>query len=182
MEEVYNENQLFDISDCEIKFIEIMSTEWKNSMALKPKLRTYALFKDSIKTEQYVKNNISRSKRSIFAQFRLGILPLMIETGRFKNVKDEVSGMFRKMKIEERLCKLCGMNLVEDELHFLLDCKIYDSLRKELFKQISLNGSNELLFTSKIQTFTHLINEYWKYTINYIYDAWNLRKTLLYNI
>ena len=30
---------------------------------------------------------------------------------------------------EERLCKLCASNVIEDEYHFLLCCEFYDDLR-----------------------------------------------------
>ncbi len=42
------------------------------------------------------------------AQFRIGILPLHIETGRF-----------RDNKINERVCLLCNSGVVENELYFL---------------------------------------------------------------
>ena len=35
--------------------------------------------------ENYIKYNLSSSERSAMAQFRFGILPLNIETGRFRN-------------------------------------------------------------------------------------------------
>ena len=44
----------------------------------------------------------------------------MIEVGRHKN-----------LKIHERICQVCKRN-VEDEIHFLLICKLYDEMRKPL--------------------------------------------------
>ena len=82
--------------------------QWKLSVASEPKLRTYALFKINLKTELYVSLLIPKCKRSIFCQFRSGILPLATETGRYRNVP-----------ADERLCEICNLNLVEDEIHFL---------------------------------------------------------------
>ena len=48
-----------------------------------PKLRTYVLFKLSFETEKYLTINLTRSEGSVMAQFRCGVLPLSIETGRF---------------------------------------------------------------------------------------------------
>ncbi len=64
-------------------------------------------FKDNIYTEKYVQYCSFRKRRSLLTQFRLGILPLHIETGRFRN-----------MKPEERLCFICNTNVIEDEQHF----------------------------------------------------------------
>ena len=50
---------------------------------------------------------MSRQTRSLFDQFRHGILPLKIETGRFKN-----------LYIEERICELCELEVVESEYIF----------------------------------------------------------------
>ena len=60
-----------------------------------PKLRTYVTFTTSYTVEKYVLFNLNRSERSILAQFRCGILPLRIETGRYVGEKPE-----------ERLCKV----------------------------------------------------------------------------
>ena len=61
-----------------------------------------------------------RSHRSLLAQLRSGILPLRLETGRFQNIRDENTGHFQKLKVEERVCTLCNLNCIEDEIHFVL--------------------------------------------------------------
>ena len=52
-----------------------------------------------------------KMKHSILCQYRTGKLPLCIETGRYIGEK-----------VEQRLCKLCTAEAVEDKLHFLLHC------------------------------------------------------------
>ena len=99
--------------------------QWKLSVASKPKLRTYALFKKNLKTELYVSLSIPKCKRSIFCQFRSGILPLAIETGRYRNVP-----------ADERLCEICNLNQVEDEIHFLCFCPRYQESRTELYQNV----------------------------------------------
>ena len=61
--------------------------KWRNTVQSKPKLRTYNQIKDSFETEEYVKYINNRRERSILAQFRCGILPLELETGRYRNIK-----------------------------------------------------------------------------------------------
>ena len=48
----------------------------------------------------------------------LGILLKEIETGRYKSVP-----------IDNRICKLCNLNLVEDEKHILFTCTLYNDIR-----------------------------------------------------
>jgi hypothetical protein len=55
----------------------------------------------------------------------------MIEIGRYKN-----------LETEERLCKLCITQKIEDEYHFLIHCPIYNSSRKICYQKISELCSN----------------------------------------
>ena len=64
-------------------------------------------------------HNISRGERSVLAQLRLGILPINIEIGRYKN-----------QPINERLCPFCP-DQIEDEFHFLFVCVNNELLRKD---------------------------------------------------
>ena len=87
-------------------------------------------------TEDYVSSYLSRYQRSLIALLRLGILPLYIETGRFKNIKDEKTGLIRKTRPNERLCTLCDSKTIEDEIHFVCQCKKYEIYHKELYVYI----------------------------------------------
>ena len=80
--------------------------------------RYFKTTKAEYKCENYVSMNLSRSIRSYIAQIRCGVLPLHIETGRYRN-----------LKVEERLCKVCDLKTVENELHFVFDCPTYSQLR-----------------------------------------------------
>ena len=55
------------------------------------------------------------------AQFRLGILPIKIETGCFKNIP-----------ADQRFCETCTPE-IENEKHVLLKCTIYEMQRDTLF-------------------------------------------------
>ena len=100
----------------------------------KPKLRTYVEMKECFKTEEYVKYINNRKERSIMAQFRCGILPLEIETGRYRNIV-----------AEERFCFYCN-NVVESEAHFALICPLYNEARDLFINEIgvSCNGFRNL--------------------------------------
>ena len=76
------------------------------------------LFKFCFECEPYNCAYLSRNKRSIFAQLRMGILPLRVETGRFQNTD-----------LVDRICIYCDSQKIEDKFHFLFQCSHYDHLR-----------------------------------------------------
>ena len=97
------------------------------------KLRTYRLYKSTFKTETYVKLNMRRDQRRIRSKFRICNLPLAIETGRYTKPKTP---------LQDRICKFCSMNSIEDETHFLIDCNLYNDLRYDLFESASILNEN----------------------------------------
>ena len=101
---------------------ERMSIKWSDSCVNMSKLDLYKQIKNTFGAERYLTLNIDRYEKSLLSQLRYGILPLRIETGRFVN-EDRC----------ERLCKLCNSGNIEDQIHFLFHCKLYDVQREELF-------------------------------------------------
>ena len=94
------------------------------------KLRTYRTYKTELHVEPYLLLNVSKLQRRSLAKLRLGVLPLAIETGRHSRPITP---------LDQRLCKLCNMNTVESELHFLVQCPLYEDQRVYIF-----NGALEL--------------------------------------
>ena len=64
-----------------------------------------------------------KSRRRILAKLRGGTAPLKMETGRWGGLKRE-----------ERLCKQCKLEEVEDEDHFLLRCEGWTQEREVMTK------------------------------------------------
>ena len=95
------------------------------------KLRLYRLYKERLEAENYVIVNMPRYQRQILARFRSGTLPLFVETGRYQNIA-----------LEDRICKFCDQNKVEDECHALLECDLYKDLRHDLLKLMVENDDN----------------------------------------
>ena len=87
------------------------------------KLRLYKTFKQDFKVETYCTSVFNRSHRGAFAKFRSGTAPTAIETGRYKG-----------LNVMERKCFNCQES-VEDEVHVLLHCPQYTSLRNKLFSK-----------------------------------------------
>ena len=101
MIELYNNKMTFNIDDVTDRCRVIMTTEWQNELQTKPKLRTYKILKNCLTVEPYVRYHVPKWRRSICAQFRMGILSLHIETGRYKTVSNKET-----IKLTElELCK-----------------------------------------------------------------------------
>lgn len=86
------------------------------------KLRVYKLFKSDYIAEQYCKIVLPPRHRSAFCKFRLGVAPIRIETGRYEGLPEE-----------SRICSFCDINTIENELHVILYCPIYNDIRQVLF-------------------------------------------------
>ena len=62
-----------------------------------------------------------------------GCLPLAVETGRHR---------IPKVPLNQRTCKICNQNCIEDEFHFIIECITLQGLREQLFLSISLHDAS----------------------------------------
>lgn len=90
------------------------------------KLRTFKTFKNNYKMENYINMKLDKQMIFNFARLRISNHSLEIETGRYK-----------KKTLEQRLCKICNDDLIEDEMHFLMTCTAYRSERTEVFEKLN---------------------------------------------
>src|SRR6185295_19084578 len=97
------------------------------------KLRTYRRLKDRLVLEDYVVE-LDGGKRRYLTMLRGGTNNLRIETGRWKKEREE-----------ERVCRVCMGEEVEDEKHFLLRCPMYARERANMFKKIREECDLELV-------------------------------------
>lgn len=179
MQNVYNTKGIFNNIIVELKVKELMFNEWQEDVHNKPKLRTYCIFKDLFVTEPYVLYCVPKYLRSIFAQIRLGILPLHVETGRFTNVFNQETGLFRKKTLEERTCNICNSGQVEDEKHFLFYCEGYQ-YERESFLAICTDKIENFGAMETNEKLKYLMFNEWKLFAKYIFDIWSKRKSLEY--
>ena len=91
------------------------------------------MYEDIFKPKTYIIKCMSRRRRCLMSQFRTGILPLEIETGIYVPILDNTLKKTRKSTANERLCKLCLLNAIENKYHFLCVCPVYNSTFKILF-------------------------------------------------
>jgi len=107
-----------------------------------PKLRTYKLFKVDLRVEPYLNLNLSSSLFRSIARFRLSSHNLHIELGRHKRPF---------VLAENRTCKRCNMDVIEDEFHCLMICEKWDTERKDLFETACRHIENFLVLHCKVQ-------------------------------
>ena len=164
----FENSNTIDIKYAENKLKENSLNKWLVDVQHKPKLRTYVLFKDDLKTEDYVKYCTNREQRSLLAQFRFGTLQLNIELGRFRNID-----------LENRICEMCVMNVVENEYHFLCECPGYELDRQILYSKIK-DRNNSFENLANTDKFHYIIKHEWKNLAKYLQNAWNTRSTALF--
>lgn len=165
---VYFENRsVVDMGLVQNKIHYYFATSWPEKCRNVPKLRTYNLFKHSFKTEEYVTLNLKRNERSIMAQFRCGVLPLRVETGRFIGEP-----------VQNRLCQMCNLGLIEDEKHFLLFCPFYTCCREQEYSNIIL--SDNFIQMSDDDKLSFLLNIHIRKTAKYLLRAYLKRRNAIF--
>ena len=143
---------------------------WCQQVVTVPKLRTYVTYKNLYKVEPYVYKVMNRGHRSIIAQFRTGILPLAIETGRYNDIP-----------LQYRLCNFCSEDVIEDECHFLFECNLYHEERQLFLTEIQ-NKDSQFALKSTYEKLEALMNEdLVKLTAKFLYGCYNKRRHVLYN-
>lgn len=79
-------------------------------------------------------------------RLRGGTNELRIETGRHR-----VTSRDKPLPLHERTCLLCVAGEVEDEIHFVLDCEMYEDLREKTIWTV-VRKSDEMTKTMKKET------------------------------
>ncbi len=113
---------------------------------------------------------MNRKHRSYLAQYRCGILLLSIETGRWGSIP-----------LEDRICKMCDILVVEDEYHFIFHCSLYNNIRYIFLQHVgntilNINKKNEI---DKIKMF--MSKEFVGYFDKIISDMIEVRHDQIFN-
>ena len=167
--------ELFINNDC-VSLTEAWATlfhnhcnRWKRELELKPKLRTYTVCKQVYQVEPYVTMHMARAYRAALAKLRCGILPLEIEVGRYHNIPED-----------QRLCKLCDMQSVENEYHFLFDCPAYEDHRTVFYNEV-MESQPAFQHLNNDARFQLIMEEsIVKKTAKFIHQCYTTRQGLIY--
>ena len=115
------------VCKCKIDFIEGWKSELFDDKRKQHgnKLRMYRMFKDYFEVEPYLQTCINQKHRMSLSRLRLSCHKLQIEIQRYSKTYIEP---------EKRICKMCNLDMCEDELHFLIQCPKYEDERSSLLK------------------------------------------------
>lgn len=96
--------------------------KWFGELSTMSKLSTYNVFKSEFVLEKYLTCITNEKHRIALTRLRCSAHNLEIEVGRYH---------YNRTDRQNRLCKLCNMNMVENEYHFVLVCPFYNDLRRQ---------------------------------------------------
>ena len=163
-------------------YYEKQCTKLKEECQVKPKLRTFILFKEFWGQPAFIGKPLSFHHRKMLARIRLGCLPLRLETGRYS---------IPRLKEEDRTCLICKpanrlvdidpvmLEPVESEIHFLFYCEGYLRERNFWFNQLELPlGFESYSDGEKLKIVLNKPSNV-KATSSFIVKALNLRDQLL---
>ena len=91
----------------------------------------YRKHKSNIKLEPYLLQFTNKTQRRMLTKLRLSDHKLEIGAGRHQRPKVDQ---------EKRICRLCKISEVEDEIHFLMQCNLYKQftrLRKDFHSSLN---------------------------------------------
>ena len=137
------------LSDFKENVYKVFLDEWKKNIQRFPILRSYKLYKSAFKLEDYLFQIRDFKLRRYLSQFRLSSHTLNIEKGRHCKPKKPIN---------ERLCQVCKLNMVESEEHFLLQCPLYTNERVKLLTNLMLHEKDVIIQHSTSETFVNLMS------------------------
>ncbi len=105
------------------RILDMYHQSWNNDINNSNRLITYCRYKKSFSFETYLNKIPERKHRNALSRFRLSSHKLEIEKGRYTNIPRD-----------ERICRLCTQNVIENEYHVLMACPFYRELRTKYLK------------------------------------------------
>ena len=144
----------------------------------------YNAFKEKFARETYLDNIKGFSRRYNTTKIRISSHALEIESGRYNDTDRDL-----------RICNWCkssmGIDVVEDENHFLFECDLYASLRSKLITRLNNTPhiSSDTEFSLKLDNknlklnFMNLLSPYTTLNINDCsIDSFNYHHKVLQNV
>ena len=129
------------------RVLDIYYQSWYSSTDNSRRLETYS---HEFKFERYLDFINDNKFRSALIIFRVSSHKLQIERGRHLNIPRN-----------ERICRNCNLNMIENEYHFLLICPKYTDLRNKYIKRYYFSWPT-------IKKFTNLMPKKSKVIINHL--------------
>ena len=124
------------IKNIQLTKLEELSSHQYNLITNIKKLKFYSIFKNDCHKSDCLNIITNINHKKTLNKFRLGNHRLQIETGKYTVPKTPEN---------LRICPFGHLNEVEQELHLLFNCNLYDSLRSNFCRNI---GNRYLLFNN----------------------------------
>ena len=137
------------------QYIDLMKkkyiSNWYQTLQHSQTLNFYYTIKKTYGPSAYLDLTRKNASRKALVKLRISshkLLIEMIETGRYDNIPRN-----------ERVCNVCSCKTIEDEVHFLLDCPSYSSLRDMFFTKIEPSiPAKETLLSHIMNSTDYFIN------------------------
>ena len=117
------------MSEFKQRVLDIDRQDWFSSLSMRKSIRLYKLIKLENYVEPYTYLVDHFYQRKYIAKLRCGVLEVRVNKGRLKNIV-----------YNERICKFCSDEMVDDEIHFIFNCSFHNSLRINIFPEFFLNN------------------------------------------
>ena len=178
MSEYYNfpNFNYYTLNENNIKqYIDLMKKKyisyWHQTLQHSQKLSFYYTIKKTFGPSAYLVLTRKNASRKALVNLRISSHKLLIETGRYDNIPRN-----------ERVSNVCNRKTIEDEIHILLDCPSYSSLRDMSFSKIEPSLPLTRLLV-KETLLSHIMNstDYFINTqlISFVTSCFELRDKLL---
>ena len=105
------------------RLTDISNQNWHSETYNSGHCVTYRTFKNDCSFEQYLVT-VSKNDAITLCKFRAGNSKIPVVTGRFTGTERH-----------ERMCQLCQLNELGDELHYIMSCPNFNVARKRLIKE-----------------------------------------------
>ena len=92
--------------------------EWSSKLYDSGKARHNRYIMPNFGLASYIKFDLPLKFRISLSKLRCSAHNLLVETGRHSN-----------LDYENRICRLCNLNKIEDEFHFVTECPFYSDIR-----------------------------------------------------
>ena len=125
--ELYNNGKLF-ASHIKQNLSKALTAHQLKLISTNRKLHFYHSFKTDTKNSGLLDAINNPHNRTAISKFRLGNHQLRIETGRHT---------IPKTPINLRICSFRHSDEIENEMHFLFSCKLYDNIRLKFLNEIT---------------------------------------------
>ena len=161
---VENSNSFLQIFKQRVR--DIFIQEWHERLENSTRARFYVNIAN-FKHQTYLDNLTVKKFQQNLTRFRVSSHRLEIECGRWTRPE--------KTPLDNRKCRIC--NAVEDEFHFILECPLYEDLRKQLINKYFWSRPNMPKFTELCMSESIILQ---KRLSMYVEKAFKIRKLALY--